>query len=526
MGNNRKNYKDEEIFNPAKSTYKNQNNRGTNKGKKRKKKKNRSSKKSRMVGLVLCIILAIVSVVFSWSLYTLNMLPANYTLIIIGVLSLTVAGLFIQQKLSRGRGIEGKMLCIALTISLGMGSYYLIQTNNMFANISKNGGLKLDHMIVVVREDDPAMELEDAKDYSFGVQYALQGDHVTEAITDVEAVLGKSIQLTELENINDQAEALLNGSVGALIYNEAYQGIIEDEDPEYASKIKVIYTFDIESVMEEETIDIDVAKDPFAVYISGIDVYGSISKNSRSDVNILVYVNPTSRQILLVNTPRDYYLSFPGVTGNSKDKLTHAGIYGVDVSMRTLEALYDVDVEYYARVNFTSLVTMVDALGGVSVYSEQSFTTTHDPFYVSKGMNNFTGAQALAFSRERYNVSGGDNQRGKNQQAVITAMIQKIVSPAILTGASKIISSVSGNVDTNMPQSDIQALIKSQLSDGSSWNILSMAATGTGDSKYCYSYSGKALYVMQPNISSVNQIKTAIQALMNGEVLTSDTVAQ
>ena len=246
-------------------------------------------------------------------------------------------------------------------------------------------------------------------------------------------------------------------------------------------------------------------------------------------MNIIAVVNPTTHQILLVTTPRDYYVEIPGISGGQLDKLTHAGIYGVDASMATLAKLYDTDIDFYARVNFTSLVQMVDALGGVDVVSEQEFNTSYDSgleMYVAQGVNHFNGQQALAFSRERQNVDGGDFQRGRNQQAVITAMIKKAISPAILTGANGILSSISGNVDTNMSQEQIQELIKSQLNQPSAWNIKSMSATGTGDDQECYSSPGSILYVTQPDQNSINEIKQAIDAVEAGETLPDSEVAQ
>ena len=289
----------------------------------------------------------------------------------------------------------------------------------------------------------------------------------------------------------------------------------------YSDNTKVIYSHDIKSAVKNESKNVNV-NDCFSVYISGIDVYGAIETNSRSDVNIIAEVNPTTHQILLITTPRDYYVEIPGISGGQKDKLTHAGIYGVDASMSTLEQLYDTNLDFYARVNFTSLIDIVDALGGVDVDSEYAFTTSNDSglvMNVVQGTNHFNGKQALAFSRERQNVPGGDNQRGKDQQAVLTAMIKKMVSPAILTGANGIITSVSGNVDTNMSMEQIQKLIKTQLADAPKWSIKSMAAEGTGDNQMCYSYSGKALYVMQPNQESVDAIKAAIDALEAGKTL-------
>lgn len=513
--NNRKVSTDSRTLssNPAKSTYSKNSKRGT-----KTRRKNPTSL-SRSIGLILATILLVVSIIFSWCIYTLNMLPTNYLMLIIGTICVITGVVFVDQALSSSKGIPGKVISVFLIAGLSFGSFYLHETNKMLSSISSNSGLKINHMVVAVRIDDSAESIEDAKDYNFGVQYMLQKDDVTQAVISIEREVDKTITVTDCGDISSQAEALLNGEVDAVIYNEAYAGIIEEENPEYVSLVKVIYTYDIEGAMEEKAYDFDITKDAFCIYISGIDVFGSISKNSRSDVNILAYVNPSSRQILLVNTPRDYYVSFPGITGTSKDKLTHAGIYGVDTSMATLEEIYDTEVHYYARVNFTSLVTMVNALGGISVYSEESFTTSLNDLTVQKGYNTLNGTQALSFARERYNVSGGDNQRGRNQQAVITAMINKVISPAIITGATGLISSVSGNVDTNMPQSDMQDLIKLQISEGGGWNIKSMAATGTADRQYCYSYSGKTLYVMEPDMESISNIKTELNNLIEGRVL-------
>lgn len=477
------------------------------------------------VGVVLSIVLLITILWFTASILSLNVLPFKYVAMSTTVLLVIWLVIFMLQVHAKKKAIISKVISVLMIISLCVGTFYLSKTNNMLKNITSGNNFKIDEMAVVVLVEDEAEVLLDTANYNFGVQYALKGEDVEATIEHINEELNTEIKITEYKSIAEQAEALLNGEVEALIYNTAYASIIDEEIPEYTNLIKIVYSYKIEKEIEvKEEVSVDVSTEPFSIYISGIDVYGSIQTSSRSDVNIICYVNPDTRQILLVTTPRDYYVTFPGITGGSKDKLTHAGIYGVNTSMDTLSELYDSTLDYYARVNFTSLITMVDALGGISVHSEQSFTTSDRSLTVSQGMNNFTGKQALAFSRERYNVSGGDNQRGKNQQAVITAMIEKAVSPAIITGATKLITSVSGNVDTDMPQSDLQKLIKNQISDGGTWSIKSMAATGTGDSQYCYSYSGKALYVMQPNIESVNKIKEAIKALENGEILTDEMV--
>ena len=269
----------------------------------------------------------------------------------------------------------------------------------------------------------------------------------------------------------------------------------------------------------------DVLNSTFNVYLSGIDVYGDISKTSRSDVNIIATVNPQTHQILLTTTPRDMYMTFPEVTDGQKDKLTHAGIYGVDTSIAALENFYAIEIPFYARVNFTSIIEIVDKLGGIEVYSEYEFTTI-DGVKVKKGMNTFDGEEALSFSRERKNVPDGDNQRGKNQQAVIVAMIKKMLSPQMLISATGIINSVSENMETNMSELQIQEFIKKQLNEGGAWNIYSVAAEGTPAYAYTYSMPNREVYVTEPSWDSIENIQNLMNRVKNGEILENSEVAE
>ncbi len=479
------------------------------------------NKISRNVGLVIAVIQLIATIVFMAGLFVLNMLPNSYLGAIGILLFLFWLIILVSQFFSKKNAITGKIISVFITIILIIGSYFLFKTSGTISNIS-GGDYELDNIVVAVMTDDPAESIQDAADYTFGVQYSMNGDQITQTVEAINSELGSDIATEEYDSLAEQAQALHNGEVDAIIYNEGYTGILEEAFEGYSQNTKIIYSHSIRSEVEDQSVDVAVQDETFSVYISGIDVFGPIETNSRSDVNIIAVVNPVSHQILLVTTPRDYYVEIPGVSGGQKDKLTHAGIYGVDASMSTLEQLYDTEIQFYARVNFTSLIEIVDALGGVDVESEYAFTTSGDSgrvVNVVQGTNHFNGEEALAFSRERQNVPGGDNQRGKDQQAVITAMIKKMVSPAILTGANGILNSVSGNVETNMSESQIQELIKTQLSDGVSWNITSMAAEGTGDSQYCYSYSGAPLYVMQPDQASVDAIKEAIDKVENGDTL-------
>lgn len=488
------------------------------------KKKKKAHKAAKRLGKVLVFLQAALTILFLWVIFSLNILPMKYTAIVVASLFILFLIVYRSQRRHKGRAIGGKLLSILIIIILALGSYYLELVNGAFDRLI-GGTHKIDNMVVAVLKDDPAEKIEDAKYYTFGVQYQLGGEDIETTIDEINDALGSEIEVIEFADVESQAAALFNGGVDAIIYNDGYSGMLEEEISGYASKIKIIYSHEIKKELESKASNLDVKNDTFNVYLSGIDVYGSIEKTSRSDVNIIATVNPKTHQILLTTTPRDYYVTIPGVSNGQRDKLTHAGIYGVDASIAALENLYEIEIPFYARVNFTSIIDIVDELGGVDVYSEYSFTTI-DGVYVKKGMNNFDGEEALSFSRERQNVPGGDNQRGKNQQAVIVAMIKKIISPQILMSASGIIDSVSGNVETNMSEEQIQTLIKTQLDKGGSWNIYSVAAEGVGTTGYTYSMPSKKLYVAEPVEESLELIRDLMDRVKKGEILEGSELAE
>ncbi|MEG2783445.1 MAG: LCP family protein [Lachnospiraceae bacterium] len=493
----------------------------------RKKKQKKNEKKRRIsqnLGVILVIVQLVISIIFIGVVLRLNILPFKYVAIIGILLLLLLIGVFVSQIRSKKKCISGKVASIFFSIILLFGSYYIVKSNSALFDIT-GGNKKVDSIVVAVKTKDAAKKLQDAKDYTFGVQYAMGGDNIEAAVNTINKELGTDVNTKECESIGKQADELFAGKVEAIVYNSAYTAMLEEEIEGFSDKTRIIYTHKIETEVDNEGNGIKVQKEPFSVFISGIDVYGDITTNSRSDVNIIATVNPKTHQVLLITTPRDYYVPIPGISGDKKDKLTHAGIYGVDASMATLGQVYDMGIDFYARINFTSLIDIVNALGGVDVESEYAFTTSKDSgvvMDVKKGMNTFNGEQALAFSRERQNLADGDNQRGKDQQAVIKGLINKMISPSALMGANKLIDSVRGNVDTNMAAKQIQSLIKQQLSEQSPWNIYSVAAEGTGDKQYCYSYKGKPLYVCQPDQTSVDKIKGLVDAVENGETLPAE----
>lgn len=476
-----------------------------------KNKRKKTRRKYHVAGICITLIQLILSILLLVLAGNNGMIPGKY-LIPIGVVLVVLFGVAFGLQFLRGKGyIVGIVISILVDILMAAGISSIYKADKLLGDVG-GATYKTDNMIVVVRADDPAETLMDAKEYRYGIQTSLDTENTNKMLEDVQKSVGRTVKVQEYATIQEEAEALLWGRVDAAIYNEALASVIEESIDDYSSQVKVLYQYGIETEIVKEEKDVN---EPFNVYISGIDVSGEISTTSRSDVNIIMTVNPKTRKILLTSTPRDYYVPIPGVSGEQRDKLTHAGIYGVDKSMETLESLYGIDITYYARVNFTSLMTIVDALGGVDVQSEYEFEA--GGYHFNQGTNHLDGKAALAFSRERHSFEDGDNQRGRNQEAVLTAILNKAMSPAILTKASSIISSVSNSVETNMTSDEMAKFINMQLSEGGSWQIESTAAVGNGDTQTCFSSGAQPLYVMWPDGASVAMITQKMQQILSGQ---------
>lgn len=473
--------------------------------------------KKNIFGTILIILQSLLSVLFLGLLSFLNVLPIKYLIIVIVIMALLWLCTFWTQVYKKG-GIVWKVIAVLLCIILAFGSFYSYKTKSMLSNIT-SADTKIDDISIVVLQNDPAQSISDTKNYTFGIQKTLDIDNTNTTIKKLNTELTTEIATKQYPDLNSQVNALYNGEVNAIIINEAYRDPILDIYSDFNEKTRVLTSNQIESDMNIEKSDKIEKGDPFTVYISGIDTYGPISKTSRSDVNIIATVNPKTKQILLTTTPRDYYVHTT-VSGNQRDKLTHSGIYGIDSSVGTMENLYGINIDYYVRLNFTSLVKMVDALGGITVNSEYDFTSRWGDHF-NKGENTLNGATALSFSRERYSFASGDNQRGKDQTIVLEAMIKKAASPAILTSYSSVMDSIAGSFETNMSSGELTKFAKMQLNDMTPWNIVSNSVTGTGDSQTTYSTGSQKLYVMIPDETSITEAKEKMKQVVDGTVISN-----
>ena len=457
-----------------------------------------------LIGKLITLLQLLVSVICIVTVAGSGMLPKKYLIFLIGALAVLFGATHIlQYPKNKVLRYTGMIISLLMTIILAVISMGMMKTDDV---LKKVGGAtyKTDNMVVVVKKGDSAKSIEDAEDYRFGYQTAVDQKNTDKMFKKIESEVGKDVKSEEYSSLTDEAQALLDGKVDAAVFNEGYMSMIDETIDGFSEKVKILYQYGVKTKVKSEK-KADVAE-PFNVFISGIDVAGPITTNSRSDVNIIMTVNPNTKQILLTTTPRDYYVTIPGVSGDARDKLTHAGIYGVDASMATLEKLYGIDISYYARVNFTSLETIVD------VNSEVEFEQNGYSFH--KGINHMNGAQALTFSRERHSFAEGDNQRGKDQEAVLTAIIQKATSPAIIKSANEILTTVSDCVETNMTSDEMAKFINMQLNNGVSWNIESQAASGTGDTQACYSSGTQLLYVMWPDENVVSDVSEKMQKVL------------
>ena len=467
----------------------------------------------------------------------LNMLPDNYFLIlagIFGLLAVFTGILMLPRWTGRLQGSCGTFLSVVIFAVSCAASLLVMDAQGTIQGISGQTGGKLT-MAVYVRTDDPAQTIADAADYDFAVVQGYDEARTRQAVEAIEAELGKTITVNEYAGARELLEAFFSGQSDAMILNSAYANLLEDLEgyEDFYSRVRILYEVNssawsaiFENVGEIIQGDKDAITDePFVVYISGSDTRDKKLSTSRSDVNILAVVNPKTKQVLLINTPRDYYVPNPASGSGAMDKLTHCGIYGIECSMQALGDLYGVEVDYYAQINFTGFETMIDAIGGVTVWSDVSFNTV-DGGHFDAGELHLDGAEALAFARERKNLPGGDNARGQNQMKVIRAVIDKMTSgTTILSNYSGIMESLEGMFATSLTADEISALVKMQLKDMAQWNISSYAVTGYDGSDVTYSMPGTNLYVMYQDEAMVAHGATLADRVIAGEILTDADMA-
>ena len=482
-------------------------------------------------GAVITIIVIMLSVVFMGLLAMTKMVPTIYMLIIGIVLAVIAAIIWLLVWHTRytGRFIGGTVLAVIMIAILAFGGFYINKTRSAISNISGET-TEVTQMAVYVKSDDAADSVEATAGYTYGILSSLDRENTDGAVAHLNSQFGTEVQTKEYAGLTELADGILNGEVNAMLLNSGYLSVYEDMDgyTDFSTKIKEVGTVEVESTIQsaEESTPVEPITTAnggkvYTIYLSGIDTRGEMTAKSRSDVNIIATVNTDTHEILLVSTPRDYFVPL-SISGGAPDKLTHAGIYGIDVCMDTLGMLYDIDINYYFRINFGGFVKVIDALGGITVNSDYDFDSKNIlGYHFNKGENYVNGEQALIFARERYAFQEGDRQRGKNQMEVIRGVVKKALSPEILTSYSSILSSLDGCFGTNITYEEIAQILQQQLTNGGDWTIVSYSVNGTGATEKPYSMSQKA-YVMVPDYNTVDKAKSLMEKVRNGEVVTQE----
>lgn len=464
----------------------------------------------------LCVVLIVVTLITLFMTNSLGVLPLKYfiplVIIIIIVVLILIKFLFVRNF----KRLISSIISILLIIVMCYVIIYEMTTLNFLSKFGKKH-YKIVNYEVVALKDSNNEKIDDLKNEKIGILNTTEIDY-NEALKKLEKKL--DFESEKYNNQDNLKDSLLNEEIEAIVIEKSTDNILREEDEDYKEKTKVIYTFEVKVETEDISKKVDITKKSFNIYITGIDTYGSISTASRSDVNIVVSVNPQTNEALFTSIPRDYYVTLH--SKKEKDKLTHAGIYGVEESVTTIEDLLNIDINYYVKVNFTSLIDIVDAIDGITVDSNYEFKTgiydSNTRIYTfKKGKNELDGKKALAFSRERKAFNGGDRVRNENQQIVLKAIVDKVLSPVILTKYNNLLSSLEGAFITNMDDKEITSFIKTQLNDNDNWHIDNYVLEGTDSMDYTFSYKSGKSYVMEPDDDSISIAIDKINKVLNNE---------
>lgn len=461
---------------------------------------------------IIIIISLLMNIAFAYFINRYNILPMKYRLLVIVSSILLMLIYILLYTKGKIRGAFNVLYLIALlfiVLGQGLAMSYANTSIRTIDEINKNKNITKTQMSYIVRKDSPYKSLEDIKDASLATSEADNEETIDKIISEYNDKYQGNLSKVKYVDYITLAKSLLSGKEEVILLNEGFRQIIEENIEDFADQTRILDSVLLEDKSEEKEKE-EVAKDDsFNVYISGIDTYGSLSTVSRSDVNLIISVNPTAGKVLITTIPRDSYVDIPGI---GKDKLTHAGLYGVDKSIATLEGLFGENIDYYAKVNFTTLKDLIDLLGGIDVENPVAFVSTHGDYNFPAGKVHMNGDMALSFARERYHLNQGDFDRGKNHIRIIEAIIRKMLSPQMLLKFNDIANASLKSVNTNMPYDKMIEQVNKQLDEGTSWKIKSQALEGAGTMDLPSALMPESrLYMMVPNSDSIENVRKKIE---------------
>ena len=476
-------------------------------------KERKTSKIQQNINIILLFAYVVLACFLLFLIFRYHILAISYANVLIAIAMILIALIALFLILKRKAKVFTMILLVVLVIVNAVsliGVHQFVSLANQLNATSNYSSYSISVAVLADSEIGNVSELS-----SVAAPTKTDAENIKKLLDDIKTSQSKDLTVEDSSSYLAAYKSLLAGETKAIILNSVFENLIEQEYPDHAKKIKKIYTKELTKSVEAPKVSQNKA---FNIYISGIDTYGPISSVSRSDVNIIMTVNQETKKILLTTTPRDAYVPIADGGNNQKDKLTHAGIYGVDASIHTLENLYGIDLNYYVRLNFTSFLKLIDLLGGVDVYNDQEFTAhTNGKFYPA-GNIHLDSELALGFVRERYSLTNGDGDRGRNQQKVITAIIQKLTSTEALKNYDSIIQSLQDSVQTNMPPETMVSLVNTQLASGGKYTVTNQDLKGTGRMDLpSYAMPDSNLYMLEIDPTSLETVKAAIKDTMEGK---------
>lgn len=477
----------------------------------------------KIVGWALCGIMLVAGIIFVAKIIKFNAVPNKY-IVMLSIIIVIFTAIFAVLQKWFVPGIIGKVLAFILAVLMFFGSHYVTITRKTIDKIAGNK-VKIDNICVYVLNNDPAQSLSQMRDYTYGILEELDRENTDKFIDNINEELETTIGTKEYTNILTLIEGLRDGETGAIILNSAFLAALTDLEGygNIEKELRIVKNIEIKTEIHvdkdrddsNQSSVINSNDDVVTIYISGIDTTGNPTENRNSDVNIIMALNKKTRQILLVSTPRDFYMPL-SVSGGAYDKLTHAGCKGVDCSVDTLEMFYGYNIDYYLKVNFTGFVKIIDLLGGVDVHSDQAFSSAISSYTYVEGNNHLSGEAALYFARERHAFAGGDRMRGTNQMKIINAIIAKMTSTDVLKNYSSLLDALADCMVTSMPSDELTGLIKFQLDDMRGWDVIQYSVNGAGDTRDCWSLPAPN-YVMIPDMATVELAKEYFGKIYNSE---------
>ena len=503
---------------------------------------------TKIVFMILFVLDLLLTGFLGWSMLQANLISSQLVIIAALLVAMIPMLLFLLQREKKKQKKKTGFRVAAIVILLFMGivegavGYYLFHYNNKMDRVTQVR-TQYTQVEIYVLEDDKAQTLEYALErrYVFGVIQGADTDAIDQTRESLEKKYGHSMKLQPYETLAELVRAADGGEINAMLMSSAYLSLIDDL-PDYegfSEKLRVLHSSNVQTDLLEEITpqqfgtqgeelamkDPDLWTDSFCAYVSGIDTFGPVTARSRSDVNILAIVNTKTKTVLLISTPRDYYVPFNFSPVNGRmDKLTHAGIYGIEGSMRALGDFYELPVHYYVRVNFSGFMNVIDTLGGVDVESDADFGANGYSF--QKGMNHLNGKQALGFVRNRYSFLEGDRARGRHQMAVIKGVINGLMSSKIITNYAELLDEMEGCFQTNASKSMIGDLVQLTLDRSrGDWKVITYSVDGVGQTDYAYSLGAYA-YCMVPNTKTVEYARQLVSDVLNGTPLTQEELQE